>query len=1482
MPFEDDPLDLAPRGPIAPGVADARSVGALLPGAVFRQVSPVGSALNALTTLSGIDQADDPTFNAWDEIKDTEYAQYASAFARARNRSQFSAIKGNIDREKSDERIMADAGGAGVVAALAAGMIDPTILLPGGSIYRSVKGGVSVMRTAGSAAAWGAAQGAASEAILQGTQITRRPEEWLTSIGSSAVLSGILGAGAGALLSKGERIAAERALDEARGGVMADIPMPKSGGAAVSDVRTNEMVGFGLNKIPGYTKMSPTMRVMSSGLQESRRVLGDLAVLALDTVDNRKGITAAFEGVPVEAEVMRLREQMLYNSLKEQDRLYNEYRFGAEGGSLVERGMNRVQGVLGQETGMLTVNQFREEVAKAMRRGDAHDTPQVQAAAQHIRKNVIEPLLKRAQDAELLPKDLKVKGAESWFMRMYNRDMIEANGPEFSSRIERWLGEQEAQKESIKARLESLNDQRSALVEKINRLEQQQETLAARTSQTEARLSERGMEAGAAGKRADVTQKRVDTIDEQIKDIRNFVTQMREEMTDPTVLAKLDEMEAEANALKKEAGPYSDAEIRAVTKEARAQTLAGDGARIADLVTGRQTPKAGRSFLNEFFELGIYDPGGEVRSVLGAAKPREPIPGLSRSDKKDAIRPGLLRSKRERNSLDDWGERLHDRYPEVFRERPTPNEVLDMIDEAAHGRNPAGWDEATGTAADRALVEYADDLSREIDRAGIPAPKNRDEFIAAMNRLVGDPPAVMDAINRKLEAISRSDDAARAVEALKADRAGGKSVIREALQEVGALDRQRVRSGATAREAGLADRRNTGRMGVLERRMSLEQEKQEFLAAVRADLQRATDDLQARIEEQIAGWEGNSTAEAKAALKAREKYVQEQSAAGKTPGDAGRLTGADDAVNRAVKRILGRQGRDESAIKELALEIKDRIISTPDGRMPYDIGSTRSGGFVESDPMQRSGPRGSLATRDFAIPDAMIEDFLINDSERMVRNFLDTFAPDVALHERFGSVDMTEQIKRILDEANAREARAPDEAARLAIRTQANNDIRDIAAMRDRIRHIYGADFNQKFRSLGRAANVMRMWNQMTLLGGAGISSFNDMTGAVFRWGMDAVTSGGLMPYIRSISSDEVKKARGAQKDQLRAMGIGTETWTASRLHAFDGLNEAYRPTSKFERGMESATQGFFLANGQAMITDAAKHMAGAVTMAEIVKHAKRVADGAASEKDINRLASAFIKPEMARRIWKQFDAPGAGEIIDGVYLPNLDRWTDAEARRVFEAAVMREVNIAVITPGQEKPLWMSNSVFGLIGQFKSFTAGANERLVVAQLQRSDAHTLQGLIAILSAGALSVAVGNIAADRPMPERPQDWIKESIEKSGILGWLSEANQLTAKATSGGIDAYRLIGADKPLSSRNASASAMSQLLGPSFGKVEGVFKMTGSAFSEDGWDARAAQDFRRLLPLQNLWALRRGFNEAEDGINRAFGIKPIDRERLTWQ
>jgi hypothetical protein len=114
------------------------------------------------------------------------------------------------------------------------------------------------------------------------------------------------------------------------------------------------------------------------------------------------------------------------------------------------------------------------------------------------------------------------------------------------------------------------------------------------------------------------------------------------------------------------------------------------------------------------------------------------------------------------------------------------------------------------------------------------------------------------------------------------------------------------------------------------------------------------------------------------------------------------------------------------------------------------------------------------------------------------------------------------------------------------------------------------------------------------------------------------------------------------------------------------------------------------------------------------------------------------------------------------------------------------------------------------------------------------------MIFSMGLGMLSYKINSLTGGQPVSEKPQDWIKESISRGNLLGWFEEANALSSKATRGGVDIYRTIGADKPLS-RFASRSAMDQILGPTAGKIGGI--LGDSAISKPSeWNEATARRF----------------------------------------
>jgi hypothetical protein len=709
-------------------------------------------------------------------------------------------------------------------------------------------------------------------------------------------------------------------------------------------------------------------------------------------------------------------------------------------------------------------------------------------------------------------------------------------------------------------------------------------------------------------------------------------------------------------------------------------------------------------------------------------------------------------------------------------------------------------------------------------------------------------------------------DAADLVEELLRQNPTLQKVLDKTIRAIEAKGRKIDITAAKHGEAGRAAKRSEKRLAALEEQLSKTEERQQLIEDYIVVAQQMHDEVRAKIEAEIGAWNGKSASDAKSALKAREQYDIERkakAAAAGQPEPENRLKSADDAIDRTVKRILANdyeRGVDE--LRDRAQQTADRILGSPDGRLPYDehLGGPRIGISNGSPP-----PRGSLAQRSLDVTNAWARDWLENDVERVVALHLRTMVPDVLLAERFGDVEMSDAFRRIHESY----ARIIDQTKAEKTRTRLGKErdavIRDVAAVRDRIRGIFG--WSPDMQNMARVANAAKNINNLTSMGVAAVSSLSDAAGTLIRYGLQTGLQDGWTPFIRSMLQGGTEEW-GKFKTEMRAIGIGVETAINARQHALDDVMDVYRPHNRFERALQATSDKFFIANLLAPETDMFKLISAHVSVSNILRATKAAHDGKATRKQIGNLAESGIDQNMAGRIWQQFVGNG-GNIINGVHLPNTKDWLDRAAADALNGAVARDVDIMVVTPGQEKPLWMSKPVISLLGQFKAFTASSTERILIANLQRRDAAALSGLVASLGLGIMSYKLNSFFGGQKTSDRPQDWVKEGISRAGLLGWFEEGNALASKASRGSVDIYRMIGADKPLS-RFVSRSAADMLLGPTWGKIEALPKLTGSAFAGD-WSAADTTALRRLVAGQNLFYVRGLLNQVEQSVNSRLDI-----------
>lgn len=387
--------------------------------ASFRQDNTVGSYFAA--SERDAPTYAEPGFNPWDVIKSTKYEPFWESFVDVRNPRAAEAKKRQIDQEIEDRKtLQAAPWWQSLPSQMVAGTLDWTTLLPGGAFVRGVSGGVSVARSMASVGLAAGVSTLAQETALQAMQETRPLSESAVNIGASVFLGGILGASGARLLSKAEWSAAVKALDAELAGTPVPGAAPAAAGAAAvepADLAGNTIAGTAAGAVAASTaRLNPALRILQSPSAATREIGTKL-------FENSIYLKKNFDGVASEPAVETLMKEWnagLAAAVRATGDTYPEYR---------------------RAGGQLSREEFRNAVGRAMRRGDVDTAgdPHVMKVAQAWRSQVFDPLKEAVIDAKLLPQDVSVETAASYFSRMWNRNKLIAQEGRFKAIVTRWV-----------------------------------------------------------------------------------------------------------------------------------------------------------------------------------------------------------------------------------------------------------------------------------------------------------------------------------------------------------------------------------------------------------------------------------------------------------------------------------------------------------------------------------------------------------------------------------------------------------------------------------------------------------------------------------------------------------------------------------------------------------------------------------------------------------------------------------------------------------------------------------------------------------------------------------------------------------------------------------------------------------------------------------------------------------------------------------
>nr|WP_029924361.1 hypothetical protein [Ochrobactrum sp. UNC390CL2Tsu3S39] len=506
--------------------------------------------------------------------------------------------------------------------------------------------------------------------------------------------------------------------------------------------------------------------------------------------------------------------------------------------------------------------------------------------------------------------------------------------------------------------------------------------------------------------------------------------------------------------------------------------------------------------------------------------------------------------------------------------------------------------------------------------------------------------------------------------------------------------------------------------------------------------------------------------------------------------------------------------------------------------------------------------RGPLKERTFNIPDEMVEDFLENDMELILRRYSRVMGADIELTEKFGRADLKDQLDAINREYDDLSVAAKSEKDRIQLDKARDRDLKNLQAFRDMIRGTYkAADESSGWSRLTRAALT---WNYVRLLGGVVLASLTDAARPMAVHGVRASMSDALPALVSG-----TKAAKIARQD-ARDLGAVTEVVLQSRLASLADLQDPYRYGSSYERFLSNTSNLFTKTTGLGYWNDTMKTIAAVMTQNRMARNALNWSS--ADKRERAYMAYLGINENMAERIAKQINAHGVQE--KNIWGANVSEWTDDGARRAWAAALNKDVDRTIVTKGvADTPLWMKTNWGRLIMQFKSFGLASHQRVLIAGLQERPHRLAEQLVFSTALGMMVgylkfMERGDTEEANRLLENSGLWIADGLDRTGILSLPFEISNTAEKLGSpvGIMKGVQAVAGDVDqggAASRYASRNKLGAIAGPWAGVFEDLSTIA-QQLGEGDLKKSGANAMIRQLPGATLPGVRTAIH---------VGIKP---------
>ena len=496
-----------------------------------------------------------------------------------------------------------------------------------------------------------------------------------------------------------------------------------------------------------------------------------------------------------------------------------------------------------------------------------------------------------------------------------------------------------------------------------------------------------------------------------------------------------------------------------------------------------------------------------------------------------------------------------------------------------------------------------------------------------------------------------------------------------------------------------------------------------------------------------------------------------------------------------------------------------------------------------------------------------------NDIFALQKAYYRQIVPDILLTKKYGDTSgmgykyvseaesMTEPgLLQVAAEYNMKIGFTQNKAKRLQLVKEKNQVLGDLEAAVELLRGTYGLPSNPHHWT-SVAMRTMKHYNALTMLTGFA-AAIPDAARVVMTSGIKRGFQTQFELLADSISGGSIYKLG---KKEAQSWGEAVDLITNQRAMLFaDMPSDMFGFVNKMESAMGKTSQfNFMYINLMSRWTEMAKSMASVTIGSRIIEDSIKWGKGGLPDKWKIALASSGIDEQMASRIAVQFETHGTK--LKHNFIAGTSEWTDDAAKKAFGAALNKDINITIVTPGKgDTALWMSTEVGSTIAQFKKFAAAASQRILLRGMQERDADFLFGSILLLGSGMMIDGLYHkYRFNRDYGKLPlSQKLLNAFDRSGLAGIYSDVNKAIETLTDNRFGISPLLGAGKPYGS--STRWKMGTILGPSGGQIYNIFDIMYDV-AGGKYNHHTAKNVRRLIPWQNVWYLDWLFDDLQKGL-----------------